>query len=249
MNPIVTGKKLLIVEDEEDLRAPLATEFEGMGCIVYQASNGRDGFEIVKKVHPDAVISDIRMPGGDGVELLQRIKHLNYGVPVVMLITGFSDLSREEAYHLGADAILSKPFDLDAIDAAVIKILTPRDIRWQQPKDSTPVKKNIERHFEGLREALLSGDLAMGRGGFFVSQPHAQSGREEKLNFDIEFDTGEMKALKGQGTVRWARLNQEGHFPSGYGVEIESLSEGLRTQVITMTETLKLIPYIPKGLV
>lgn len=246
MTEILRGKTLLIVEDEADLREPLATEFQSLGCQVFQAGSGRTALEILRREKIDAVISDVRMPGGDGIDLLKSIKESNHNFPVIMLITGHSDFSKADAYHLGAEAILSKPFDLDDIDAAVVKILTPREQQWSAPPSDPVAKTLVEKTFSSVRAAAENGYLGLGRGGIFLKQSESQASSGQNVRFNIHFETGEIRRLDGTGIVRWARTREEGGLPSGMGIEFESLGETARREVLVLTEALKTKPFIPK---
>ena len=73
MSDVLKGKRLLIVDDEPDLREMLEFEFEMSGASVETAMNGRDALEKFKHQAFDLIISDIRMPGGDGVELIKNL--------------------------------------------------------------------------------------------------------------------------------------------------------------------------------
>jgi CheY-like chemotaxis protein len=241
------GKTLLIVEDEVDLREPLVMEFESLGCRVFEANNGREAMSVLQREKVDAVISDIRMPGGDGIELLKNIKGLNYVFPVVMLITGFSDLTKEEAYHLGAEAILSKPFDLDEIDAAVLKILTPLEERWQSVVDPEQAKHRVEKSFSNFAKAVEEGSLGLGRGGLFLGIPNPPPSTGHPISFHIRFEDGPLLHLDGFGVVRWVRSEESDEVAKGCGIEFESLSERARQDVLKLTHLLKTVPYIPKG--
>lgn len=59
----------------------------------------------------DIVISDVRMPNGDGISLLTKIRELNPAMPIVLLATGFADLTEPEALGMGANALIEKPID------------------------------------------------------------------------------------------------------------------------------------------
>jgi DNA-binding response OmpR family regulator len=244
---ILQGKTLLIVDDEPDLRGPLATNFELLGCRVFQAGNGRDAFALVNREKIDAVISDIRMPGGDGIELLERIKERNHEFPVMMLITGFSDLSREDAYHLGAEAILAKPFDLDELEQAVARILTRREELWRRPVDSSLLKKTIAQEFTDLSAALARGQLKLGRGGLFVHLPESHAAIGDWVALRIVFTSGECLVIEGAGVIRWVRLEEAHGLPRGCGIEFESLGEETRRQILQITTATPLRPFIPKG--
>lgn len=119
-----SGKTLLIVEDEAYLREPLALEFESLGSRVFQASDGVEAFALVKREKIDLVISDVRMPGGDGLELLANIRAMPAPMPVVILMTGFSQCSLAGAPEQGAAAVVPKPFDLDVLQRTVERLLS-----------------------------------------------------------------------------------------------------------------------------
>jgi DNA-binding response OmpR family regulator len=246
MIEILKGKNLLIVEDEAALREPLAAEFESLGCCVLQAKNGVDAFEIVKKENLDLVISDIRMPGGDGVELLKKIKSHNHLCPIVMLITGLSDLSKDEAYHLGAEAILAKPFDLDELDDAVARVLTPREVRWNKPGGEKNIRREIKKTYSALSEAMNKGHMGLGRGGFFLDDHENLTGKDEHISFHIKFESGEMLSIEGTGRVRWVRKEMQNELPAGCGIEFETLPQGIREKVIELVDATHTVPFIPK---
>ena len=123
----LTGFKILIVDDEEDLREILSEDFALQGATVFTAKNGREAFDIAVREHPHCILSDVRMPGGDGVELLKRIREVYSGTPPhVFLLTGFSDLKPERATELGGQGLVSKPFSLKLLrDQVVTALLTP----------------------------------------------------------------------------------------------------------------------------
>lgn len=120
----LSGFKILIVDDEEDLREILSEDFSLQGATVFTAKNGREAFDVAVRELPHVILSDVRMPGGDGVELLKRIREV-YGStpPHVFLLTGFSDLKPEQAAQLGGQGLLSKPFSLKQLRERVASAL------------------------------------------------------------------------------------------------------------------------------
>ena len=68
-------------------------------------------WEILEKEHVDLVVSDIRMPGGDGLRLLDRIRARHPDLPQLIFITGYSDTSVSDCLARGAREVISKPFD------------------------------------------------------------------------------------------------------------------------------------------
>ena len=106
---------LLVVDDEEDLADIVAEELEDYGFKVKTAYSGREALEVVKSQPIDYVVSDVKMPNGDGKELLSSIRSRDPAVPVVLLMTGFSEISEEEVVNAGATALLNKPIDIEAL--------------------------------------------------------------------------------------------------------------------------------------
>lgn len=108
------GKKILVVDDESDIRDLFKEELEDNGASVLEAENGVTAFEIFQSGGIDAIISDIRMPGGDGVELVKNVKAENSDLPIY-LITGFADYTGNELKLLGVEAVVFKPFDISEV--------------------------------------------------------------------------------------------------------------------------------------
>ena len=117
------GVKILVVDDEPDLRDVISSRFELEGCEVTLAENGQSAIDAMKAHRFDAVITDVRMPGRNGIELLDAIKD-NGDQTAVILISGFTDLEPEDALNRGAKALLIKPFDLDDIINAVCNAIS-----------------------------------------------------------------------------------------------------------------------------
>jgi DNA-binding NtrC family response regulator len=117
------SKTILIVDDEIDLREIIASEFEYLGAKVYLASNVLVAKEILSQEKIDLVVSDIRMPGGSGIDLLDFVKNQKVLNTSVILISGFADISIDEALGKGVDGYISKPFQLDEIIETALKCI------------------------------------------------------------------------------------------------------------------------------
>ena len=76
--------KLLIVEDEKNLRTLYKKEFEKDGYEVYLASEGNEALNIVEKENPDLIVIDIRMSGMDGIEAMKKILNKNKDIPIII---------------------------------------------------------------------------------------------------------------------------------------------------------------------
>jgi two-component system response regulator FlrC len=127
--------KLLVVEDDPKLREAMVDTLMLKGHEVCEAANGIDGMAIVRAQSLDLVLSDINMPGMDGLELLQTIKSEHPWLPVV-LMTAYGDVGQAvKAMQRGANDYLMKPFELRELDAILASFSGAQPVE----DDSEPV--------------------------------------------------------------------------------------------------------------
>lgn len=117
------GKTFLVVDDEPLLREILKDELEFLGSRVVEAENGRDAFDLLVKSPVDAVISDIRMKGGSGLELLDRVRQMGQPAPPVILVSAHHDSSEQDVLKRGARAFFQKPFNSESIIEVLGKLI------------------------------------------------------------------------------------------------------------------------------
>jgi len=131
--------RVIVAEDDPDVRQLVTVAFRGLGYDVVEA---RSGSELLDELgdgllygdpagKPDVIISDIRMPGLTGMEVLAGLRQADWPT-VIVLMTAFSDReTREEAARLGADAFFEKPFEIDDLMTVVVNMTpnTPRPKR------------------------------------------------------------------------------------------------------------------------
>ncbi|MBF0330884.1 MAG: response regulator [Candidatus Omnitrophica bacterium] len=123
--------KVMVVDDEEMLRTRMKSLLELEDYEVFTAENGLQALEVLKAENPEIVVSDIRMPGMDGVELLGKIKALAPAVEVIML-TGHGGIeSAIEALKKGAFDYMSKPVNFDELCIAIKRALEVQALRHQ----------------------------------------------------------------------------------------------------------------------
>ncbi len=109
------SRKVLVVDDEEDVRAMLAEFLEAQGFEVLAAANGLESLLHVKRARPDVVVLDLNMPRLGGLEALKRIRHFDPAITVVIITGEQNPEPRERALAMGAARVLVKPFTLDAL--------------------------------------------------------------------------------------------------------------------------------------
>lgn len=117
--------RILVVDDEVALAETLRDLLVFHGYTVDIAGNGIQARECLDKASFDLVISDIRMPMMDGMQLLQHINQFHRGTPVI-LISGFSDYDEKTATERGAKGLVSKPMDIESLIKLVKQNLKPK---------------------------------------------------------------------------------------------------------------------------
>src|SRR3954451_20842063 len=103
------GAQVLVIDDDETIRAVLRRTVEMAGGSVTEAGTGEEGLPALYARRPDVVILDIDLPGLDGWQVLERIRQLT-DVPVVMLSAHDDELEKVRALRAGADDYVTKPF-------------------------------------------------------------------------------------------------------------------------------------------
>lgn len=139
-----TGKKktIVIVEDNEDLRFYLKDNLKGV-YHVEEAVNGKEGWEKIKQVNPDLIVSDIMMPLMDGVELARKIKTetLTAHIPVILLTAMGSEEKQLEGLQVGVNDYITKPFTFEILASRIRNLLAQQKLlqkRFQKQIEVNP---------------------------------------------------------------------------------------------------------------
>ena len=104
-------RKILVVDDDKDLREVMTEVLETAGYQAISASNGANGVRLNEQENPDIIVLDLCMPGMDGIETLRRIREQDREVGVIILTANGSSETVREAVGLAASEYLSKPFE------------------------------------------------------------------------------------------------------------------------------------------
>jgi DNA-binding NarL/FixJ family response regulator len=120
--------QLLLVDDEPGLRQAVQAYLEEDGFTVHVASNAKEGWDLLQRLSPDLVISDVMMPQVDGYQFLKQLRDdpRFAALPVIFLTARGMTSDRIQGYNAGCDAYLSKPFDPDELVAIVTSLLERR---------------------------------------------------------------------------------------------------------------------------
>ncbi len=117
--------RILIVEDDPDLRTILRLQLLSQGWDVAEAVNGAEGFAAVRENPPDCVILDLMMPVMDGFGFLKRARSLMdlQDVPIMILTASEDERNKIRGFQYQADAYMSKPYDLEELTDEVRRLL------------------------------------------------------------------------------------------------------------------------------
>ena len=141
--------KVLVVEDEELIRKGivLAVDWAALDCVVVgEASNGEEALEAVERYHPSLIITDLKMPRMDGIEMLRRLREMGNHAYVIILTAYDSFSYAQSALRLGAVDFLLKPFHDGELEEAVTNLrrrmeAAPKESPQAQPAPMAGLKK------------------------------------------------------------------------------------------------------------
>lgn len=131
--------QILLIDDDANLREVLAFALREQGHEVSAFASGRDALASISSVNPDVVITDLKMPGMDGVTVLQHVREIDLSIPVIILTAFGSIEDAVEVMKRGAHDYLTKPFNRDELKLTV---------------DKAVERRRLERENRELRERL-----------------------------------------------------------------------------------------------
>jgi two-component system response regulator (stage 0 sporulation protein F) len=120
---------VLIVDDQAGVRYLLDVLIKDLGHNTFNASNGLEAIEWVKKVKPELIFMDVRMPIMDGLEALGRIKTMSPSTEVVMMTANYTEEVITKAQQKGAAKCMAKPFDVEQIRDVISEYLWDAEVK------------------------------------------------------------------------------------------------------------------------
>jgi len=161
MNENFKKGPVLLVDDEEDVRDVLGISLSDCGYDICKAENGEAGLRLFREIHPPVVLTDIKMPGIDGIELLRRIKFENPETEVIM-ITGHGDMDLAiESLKNEATDFITKPINVNAVEISLKRAHDKIRMR-QQLREYTENLERLVREKTELQDHLSSLGLMIG---------------------------------------------------------------------------------------
>jgi two-component system alkaline phosphatase synthesis response regulator PhoP len=162
-------KKILIIEDEQDLIKGLKLNLSDEGFDVDWAFNGKEGLRKAVEEAPDLIILDIMLPEMDGLEVCRKIRQKNIGIPIIMLTAKGDEIDKVVGLEIGADDYITKPFSIRELLARIKAQL-----------------RHAEREEKAVPKIYSFGDIEIDFAQFKIR-------RKEK---ELEFTSLEMEILK-----------------------------------------------------
>jgi CheY-like chemotaxis protein len=211
------------VDDEPDLLEIFGKWLELAGCRkVYTAKDGEGALAIIKDRHIDLLVTDVRMPGMDGITLVRTLAELGTSIPSIVFVSGFGDVDAREMLGLGVEAFLAKPLPRGQLVQVAEMALAEPSTLWLTPMDSAP-RQSLDITVEKFGETEQD-SIRLGRGGFSVrySGPSALGNVAFKCHF-----SSDQREMAGEGYVRWRSKNHD-----KVGIEFSFLDANCRSWVL-----------------
>ena len=151
--------KILLVDDEEEVRTSIIKkiDWEKNGfTVIGDAENGKDALEKIEQLEPDVVLTDIRMPYMDGLELAAELRRIHPSVKVV-IFSGYDDFEyAKQAIQLNIIEYILKPVNARELTDILGKIKTNLDEEFDRLRGETAQRDNLQKNMVVLRENFLS---------------------------------------------------------------------------------------------
>ena len=262
---------ILIVDDEQSYRQLLSLVFEGDGHTIRTASNGREALTLLQKEPADVVISDVRMPDMDGIEMLSAVRESQPDLGVVLMTAFASVETAREAFKLGADDFIQKPFDVEELKLIVKKTLEKQALidenrafrRAQRERGSVKnivgnsakmhaIYQMIETVAEVQSTVLINGESGTGK-ELVARAIHDLSARAEKPFISINCGAFTETLLESElfgyvkGSFTGANSNRKGLFEAAnrgtiFLDEIGEMSPAMQVKLLRVLQEKKVRP-------
>jgi DNA-binding response OmpR family regulator len=115
--------KILIAEDEPIMQKTIALRLKKDGYDVITTDNGREALSLISEQSPDLIITDIMMPYASGLEIVSTVKQMEKKLPIIVLSAMGQENVVLEAFNLGADDFISKPFSPNELSMRVKRLM------------------------------------------------------------------------------------------------------------------------------
>ena len=193
----MTARQILVVDDEPNMRRVLEIMLARRGHRTLSAGDGTEALAMIEREPVDLVISDLRMPGLNGIELLRRLRADGRDVPLIMITAQGTIETAVEAMRLGACDYLLRPFDVETLDLAMSRVFAQREVfqradylrgevarRWKGLVGDSAAMQRVRQQIAQVgptrASVLLTGETGTGK-EVVARAIHEASDRHEQL--------------------------------------------------------------------
>ena len=120
--------KILVIDDDQGILRLLDTLLRRKGYDVVLAENGRKGLELFRREQPDVIVLDLKMPVMDGLTVLQQVRGLKFGQPVIIFTGASTPETEQQVRALGVTEIVGKEVSLDRLEDSLKRLLSPQTL-------------------------------------------------------------------------------------------------------------------------
>lgn len=174
--------KILIAEDEPNMRLGLKDNLEFEGYTVELAENGTEGLELILKQTYDLILLDVMMPGMSGLDVCKKAREKGVSTPILLLTAKSEEMDKVLGLELGADDYVTKPFSLRELLARIKAILRRGGLKTST-KATTIGKLSV--NFETYTSANLSGPVRMSHKEYDILHYLFQKKNEIVTRYDL----------------------------------------------------------------
>jgi two-component system, sensor histidine kinase and response regulator len=162
-------KRVLVVDDEEMIRATTMAFLEKIGLAYNEAQNGKEAMDMLQNEHYDLILSDVSMPGIDGIQMMEEIKETHPDM-AFMIMTGYTaDYTYADIISAGASDYITKPFDMKELKAKIERIAREKQILEELRETNDQLEIAIERANQMAVQAELA---SLAKSEFLANMSH-----------------------------------------------------------------------------
>ena len=259
---------LLIIDDEKNIREGLAANFELEDYNVKTAATGEEGLKIIEKGDIDLVITDLRMPGISGEQVLAKVTAETPGIPVIILTGHGSIDSAVDAMRHGAYDFLTKPLNLDQLGMIVKRALESREMSLQHQQLKQTLEGNeslkgmigksaamqkvqgmIRKVADSRASVLITGESGVGK-ELVAKAIHNLSQRKDKSFVEVQLSSLSENVIESElfghekGAYTGADRMQKGCFERAHGGtifldEIGEINQNVQVKILRVLQERK----------
>ncbi len=261
--------KVLLVDDEKDLRAIVRQVLKEEGFSVIEAEDGLQAVRLFRKEPPDVVLLDLNMPHMDGLDAMRELRRMGPGVPIIIL-TAHGDIpTAVDAIKNGVYDFMVKPPEFDRLVITLRRAIETRRLEKEVVKAQTALKSSLE-HQLGRSDAMktvikqvnqvagtefsviIQGETGTGK-SVVAAAIHSLSGRSERPFMSVDIGLipdllveSELFGYK-KGAFTGADKDKSGYFEAAHGGtlfldELENMSAHVQTKLLSVIEKKKIYP-------